>query len=114
MLNGYQGSINFKEKMLADLNSAYKAGLEDYLNKEVLLQSKNIVYKYNNFTVTFMNIVYDCGGESLRWGRAPGNSIGGPPKFPIRDSRKRISKVGSTRVSQAPASTSGYLKFFSN
>jgi hypothetical protein len=61
MLNGYQGSINFKEKMLADLNSAYKAGLEDYLNKEVLLQSKNIVYKYNNFTVTFMNIVYDIG-----------------------------------------------------
>lgn len=61
MLNGYEGSINFKQTMLADLNKAYKSGLEVFLNNEVLLHSSTLVYTYKGFNVTFVNLVYDIG-----------------------------------------------------
>jgi len=32
MLNGYEGSINFKQKTLVYLNQAYKSDLEVFLN----------------------------------------------------------------------------------
>lgn len=61
MLNGYEGSINFKLQMLTNLNNAYRTGLEVFLNNEVLLQSNSIVYSYKNFNVTYMNLVYEIG-----------------------------------------------------
>ncbi len=59
MLNGYEGNINFKQKMLADLNTAYRSSLEVFLNSEVLLHSSTVVYSYKTINVTFLNLIYD-------------------------------------------------------